>query len=99
MSSYDIAGYTFNADIYCPSCIVEMLPAGPGQPFDGWALANGADPMATEDNLDEIAAAFGIDRYDESSFDSGDFPKVVFEDMAEDADDVCGNCHERLVDN
>lgn len=90
----DIAGYSYAADIACPSCVVSLLPAGDGEPFDGWALGEGVR-MSTEDNLSEIAAAFGIDRMDERSSDSGDFPKVIF---ASDADEgqTCGTCGEAL---
>ena len=110
--STDIVGDTYKADIYCPACIVSVLPTGEGGAFDGWALAPGVR-MATEENLDEIASAFGIDRGDERTFDSGEFPKVVFRDMArgigqgdtdpnygetggDDYADRCGKCHEVL---
>ena len=86
----DIVGYTFRADIYCPECIVGALPTGDGEAFDGWALAGGVRKSA-EDNLSEVAAAFGINRDNESSFDSGDFPKVIFASMTEDAG-TCGSC-------
>lgn len=93
--AWDVVGYVFQADIYCPDCIIGQLPTGEGQAFDGWALAPGADLMSTEDNLAEIAAAFQIDRQNESSFDSGDFPKVIF---ASDADcEQCGHCHQLLI--
>ena len=100
MNSTAIVAYTFQADTHCVRCIVKVLPAGDGQPFDGWALAEGADPMSTEANLSEIAAAFGIDREDESSFDSGDFPKVVFADSVNSSTgedgrvdyEHCGTC-------
>lgn len=88
-----IAGYTYRADTYCPPCVIVQLPTGPGGEFDGWALAHSADypAMDVEQNLDEIAFAFGIDRMDEWSFDSGDFPKVIFStDTTED--DICGGC-------
>jgi hypothetical protein len=87
---YDIMGYAYRTDLYCPGCIVDQLPTGPGEAFDGWALVPPAT-MSTEANLDEIAAAFGIDRYDERTYDSGDFPKVVFRDQLEN-DERCGNC-------
>lgn len=85
----DIVGYVYKADTYCPDHIVGRLPTGPSEDFDGWALAHGVT-MSVEDNLDEIAAAFGIDREDEYSFDSDYFPKVVFRDIAEDTQ--CGEC-------
>ena len=95
MRATDIVGYTYKADLYCPVCIVGMLPTGPGEEFDGWALAEGVR-MSTEENLTEIAAAFGIDRMDEETFDSDDFPKVVFASQALDGDH-CGRCHTDLV--
>jgi hypothetical protein len=91
----DIVGYTYSADIYCPDCIVAALPTGDGEVFDGWKLADGVR-MSVEDNLNEIAGAFGINRDDESSFDSGDFPKVIFASMAEDAE-TCGACGGDLI--
>lgn len=90
----DIVGYTFKADLYCPDHVIGQLPVGPSEDFDGWALAHGVS-MSAEENLDEIAAAFGIDRGDEYSFDSDYFPKVVFRDSL-DLDDACGVCHTYL---
>lgn len=94
--SWDIVGYQYRADFYCPACIIDQLPTGEDEAFDGWALAPGVR-MTTEANLDEIAQAFGIDRGNEASFDSGDFPKVVFLDMAEH-DDRCAACGRELSD-
>lgn len=86
----DIVGYSYQAEIICPRCIVSALPTQRGGDFDGWALAPGVR-MSTEANLDEIAQAFGIDRGDESSFDSGYFPKVIFRDMREgETCELCG---------
>jgi hypothetical protein len=53
--------------------------------------------MSTEDNLHEIAAAFGIDWTDEDSFDSSEFPKVIFDSQLE-SDEYCGRCHRVLGD-
>lgn len=93
--AWDIVGYAFQADTYCPDCIIGQLPTGEGQAFDGWALAAGVN-MTTEDNLSELAAAFQIDRMDERSYDSGDFPKVIFASSVE-GEETCGNCHEPLI--
>lgn len=87
--SFDIAGYTYRAENLCPACTIKALPTGEGEAFDGWADATGC--MTAEENLSELAAAFGIDRMDESSYDSGDFPKVVFSDQLED-DETCDRC-------
>lgn len=94
----DIVGYTFNADTYCREHIVGALPTGEGEAFDGWALAQGVR-MSTEDNLSQIAYAFGIDRDDESSFDSSEFPKVIFADQAWDGEDYCAVCLRPLVED
>jgi len=95
MKAWTVVGYTFNADTYCPDCIVGVLPTGEGEAFDGWTLASGVS-MSTEDNLSEIAYAFQIDRMDESSFDSGEFPKVIFASDASESD-TCGQCFETLL--
>lgn len=92
----DIVGYTFDADNYCPGCIMEVLPTGEGEAYDGWALAEGVS-MSVEADLREIAVAFGIDYDDLASYDSGDFPKPIFASQVED-DEHCGNCHELLID-
>lgn len=90
IKSWDIVGYTYNADNYCDGeCVVKAVTSGPT--YDGWALAPGAQPESTEQQLDVIAAAFTIDRTDEHSFDSGDFPKVILADMVEDGE-RCGGC-------
>lgn len=111
---HDIVGYTFRADTYCSACVTLALPTGEDEPFDGWALVPGTheyeavtlgDRQATESNLSEIATAFGIDRDDETTFDSGDFPKVVFRDSASDyahthdgQPERCGMCGEPLTE-
>ena len=90
----DVVGYVYRADFYCPAHIVGRLPTGPSEDFDGWALAHGV-LMSAEANLDEIAAAFGIDREVEESFDSDYFPKVVFRDITSSIGEDrcrCGVC-------
>lgn len=91
MKAWEIVGYTYNADNYCSgSCVIDALPTGSGERYDGWKLAHGVR-MSTEDNLDEIAAAFGIDRNDEYSYDSSEFPKVIFASQLE-GDERCAAC-------
>lgn len=84
-----IAGYVYRAEILCPGCMLASLPTGPGEAFDGWADCS-VPRMTAEDNLDELAAAFGFDRMDETTFDSDDFPKVIFGLDAEG--ETCGQC-------
>ena len=84
----DIVGYTYNADLYCSDCILTAL-----------GVSGNYDPRqyTTEEALTAAASGefFDIDRHDESSFGSGDFPKVVFRTMLEDGD-RCGSCGEIL---
>jgi hypothetical protein len=87
-----IAGYRFQDAAYCPACIGRVVAADPR--YDGWALAPGIF-MGAEDDLSEIAAAFGINRGDESTFDSGDFPKVVLASRVPDGD-TCRRCGREL---
>ncbi len=64
-------GYTYKADLYEPAQLIEaMIRSGDASPA--------AREMDVEDVLDQIASANGIDREDEYSFDSDDFPKPVF---------------------
>lgn len=105
MRSDDIVGYTYNADVYCDDCIREIAKRG--------TLAAGsatmwADCGTAEEILTEWALLIGLDRMYEWSFDSGDFPKVIFADQVHDgcsADngyepgrcrDRCATCHEPL---
>jgi hypothetical protein len=76
-----IVGYTFNADVCCPDCIARM--------FGGLNALQGAEQI-----LDHAARWRNIDRADESSFDSGDFPKVVFADALDAY--CCGQCGDAL---
>lgn len=90
-----IVAYTFKAEQLCPTCMLAKLPTGDGEAFDGWDLAEGAHTMSVEDNLDQIAEAFGIDRMDERTFDTGDFPKVVLDAQLLE-NERCGECDEEL---
>lgn len=90
-----IIGYSYRASIYCAGCINDALDTGPGGNFDGWYLVPGAPRMSTEENLSEIAAAFGIDRDDERTFDSDYFPKVILSLQAEGVEH-CEECGSEL---
>ncbi len=87
----DIVGYTLNADIYCAVCIARKYP------YAG---------VTAEETLDNAAEWEGVNREDETTFDSsssGDwgepnplvFPKIVF-DSQRQPDDHCGDCGENL---
>lgn len=65
-----IVGYVFQASIYCPKCAGNI-----GRTFGGsWTTKS-----TTEEILDNAARYIGVDRTDETSFDSSEFPKVVLE--------------------
>ena len=93
MFNLGIVGYTYRAATYCTSSECIPLATRDGEDFDGWALAPGIY-MTTEDNLSEIALAFGIDRDDESTFDSDYFPKVILSTMVDG--DICETCGDEL---
>lgn len=78
----NIIAYAYRAALYCPDCIVHALPRD--------VLSPAAYDMRAEDVLDQVAAYDGIDRYDEYSFDSDDFPKVAFSCEDGDTCDTCG---------
>jgi len=102
----DIVGYSYRAGLYCPECCTTaMLTVTGGCTRDEIAT----QPTHTvEAILNVYARRLGIDRSDETTFDAGDFPKVVFRDMVgsnlfgldEDADwesDRCGACGKELA--
>lgn len=91
VKAWTVVGYVFKAAVFCPTCIIKVLPTGHGDPYDGWATNL---PMSTEDNLNEIAIAFGIDRQNEYSFDTDDFPKVIF--SSDNEGETCDKCGREL---
>lgn len=95
MHATDIVAYTYNADNYCTGCILEVLPTGEGEKFDGWE--DMSHSMSVESNLREIAFAFSIDYDDLASYDSGEFPKPIFASQVEE-DEHCGKCHELIIE-
>ncbi len=87
----DIVGYTLNAEILCAPCTARRYP------YAG---------VTAEETLDNAAEWEGVNRKDETSFDSsssGDygepnplvFPKVVFESQRPEGEN-CGDCGEDL---
>lgn len=82
MASTDIVGYTFQAENLCVSCAARAT---------GWS--GHGDPTVF---IDDAGRRRGIDVDDECSFDSDDWPKVIFECQVEDPE-RCGKCNELLV--
>lgn len=93
MRSDTIVAYTYRAETLCEVCTVDKLRKHLPHygPFAWKASA--------EDALDSVAKAYGIDRENESSFDSDIFPKVVFADQIDDDEDHnrCDGCGERFL--
>lgn len=84
----EIAAYLYRADLHCPACIIEAMIAARD-------AAPAARDMPVEDVLDQIADAMAIDRHDETTYDSSEFPKAVHRiDLTHD--DHCGTCHAEL---
>ena len=86
MHATDIVGYTFNGQNYFPEAIIGAMPFGKGEAFDGWGLGEGID-IPVEVNLTDLAWSFGFDREDETSYDSSEFPKVIFASQIDSEDD------------
>lgn len=85
MKAWTIVGYTFNAETLCAYCVASKFQKVP-------ALA----VAQVEVCLDGEAKFKGIDRYDESSFDSDEFPKVIFASDVEEHE-TCDECGEELL--
>jgi hypothetical protein len=87
-----VVGYTYMADIWCPDCIVEEV-----------CKQNNIHPIPfynrldIEAILDDLAKMMPdkFDRYDEHTFDSDEFPKVVFSNSMEGFE-YCCCCHGEL---
>lgn len=68
-----VVGYTYNAENWTPAGLIEVGIR------EFW-LAPAARDMEPEDVLDQAQHNVGVDRYDEHSYDSSVFPKVIFDD-------------------
>lgn len=88
----DIVGYSYQADIHCPPCIVDI--------FRSQGRTKVAPTsIGVEAALNHAAQLEGVNREDERSFDSAEFPKVIFGSQVESSDERCGGCGEPLIDN
>jgi hypothetical protein len=103
---FDVVGYTFRADVICPDCIVEAVAKAEADnplvfnPAEDTALRVPAGLTAGQ-GLAILAYRLGVDRTAEHTFDSDNFPKVVFRDQVGEAEgflDTCGACGEALAD-
>jgi hypothetical protein len=98
-------GYTYQGGTYCPACI---LPTFHESRDEDW-IALPTKPLDVSCRLSDIAYELGIDHCAETTFDSDDFPKIIFADSTTAASDrgaideggivdYCGRCHEPLID-
>lgn len=84
MKADSIVGYTFRAETLCPACTVkEVVPP------------DLAELGSTEMVLNFAAEQIGVNREDEHSFDSDDFPKVIF--SVDIDDEPCDRCSHWLI--
>jgi len=72
---FAIAAYTYRADVYEPNTILAAIRERT-QVYRPEAILP-TDPAEVERALDGLARSLGVDRDDEATFDSGDFPKVL----------------------
>lgn len=92
MHTYSIVGYIYRADNYCVGCIEDAVvdSLSTEEREQGWGSVY--RPCMTE-----VAHEFDIDPDDEASYDSDEFPKVIFADQCEEGE-RCGSCFEELME-
>jgi hypothetical protein len=83
-----IAGYIYQADILCDECARVL---GIKQAQAAGSSMSWGDCGTAEQTLGEWASLEGIQRLDESTFDSDDFPKVILSYQVEGCE-ICGEC-------
>lgn len=88
MALHEPLAYDYKASRYCPRCIIETL-------ISEREASPAARDAHCEDALTMIAEANAIDRFDESSFDASEFPKVCFRWQLP-AGERCERCGEEL---
>ena len=103
MQPFYIGAYTHNADLFCCDCMGEwaedeIIESGESPlnitdiiykyaaPYDVGVYAYRSEAL-----LNKLAELWGFERENEYSFDSDDFPKVVFMDFLDDRE-YCGKC-------
>ncbi len=88
MNGTDPIGYLFRGETFCPVCIHDL--------FVPYEFAS--DPrLSTEEILDRVARDRGINRHDEKTVGTRQFPQALYIDDVTGAD-LCFFCGARLVD-
>lgn len=89
---FDIVAYTYKADIWCGDCVIERLT----KMRPPLSIPEDAVPLPNNERiLTILARERNIDREDERTYDSDDFPKVIFRDQVEDIERCC-SCGEEI---
>lgn len=87
MKTFDeITGYVFKAETFCPRCLKRKMYV------DGF-IDKTLKSQSTEDMLDLLADDLKVNRNDEWTFDSDNFPKVIFKSDSELIPDFCNACN------
>ncbi len=87
MNGTTVTGYLYGGETCCAACIYDLF-----LPFD---LTTGPK-RSTEDVLDYVARQRGINRYDENSYSSDQFPHPMYLSDTNETD-VCVLCGRRLL--
>ncbi|MFD9486290.1 hypothetical protein ACFWBX_20365 [Streptomyces sp. NPDC059991] len=84
MGATDIIAYYYGEKTVCPDCTKDL--AAP------YYLIDSPESFSTEQVLDEAAKTAGINRHNEDSYTSYEFPKVLYPDDLVDGEKcfVCG---------
>lgn len=83
-----IYGYTFEADLICPGCLVENL-------IEQGRLAPAARDLGLEQALEQMASAEALSTIER--MDSDTFPQAVGAYSGLTEEDSCGGCLEPLL--
>lgn len=83
----DVVAFTYDAANYDPVCMRRMA-ANVVE-----AIGINSEFASLEGLLHDWSASINIDMWDEESYDSGDFPKLVFADQLQPGE-TCGKCGE-----
>ena len=90
MKAWSIVAYVHTAEIVCRDCMRRRAA------FACEAAGVNSEFKGVGDLLEAWAKADGISREDEGTYDSDDFPKVVFASDVTD-DETCTVCGEEIL--
>lgn len=91
MTSGQVVAYTYQAENLCPDCTKGKVYSTHRD-----SLSPAAADLEAEVLLDQLAEYLMLDREDEHTFDSDDFPKVILSVQVDESED-CDECGEGIV--